>query len=241
MTKFLTLLALSAGLASAAPLTLNLTLLDGDKPFLYHTPVTLANGQALTVNEVKLYISNVALVKADGTEVPVAGLNLAKLLKGTPPQNIQIFKGDAPEGEYRGVRFDVGVPRELNHLDATTAKSPLSIEDGMFWAWNSGYIFLSVHGKTTVSGADKDVALHVGGDNHRITVNLTDLQKPGTNLTLTTKGADVPVTLNLAALLAKGLDGAAWDLTNPAYQQVHMGPVADQLAKNANSAFGRGR
>lgn len=241
MKKLTCFLALLAGMASAAPLTLNLSLLDGEKPFFYHNPLTLKNGQALNVHEVKLYISNVALVKADGTEVPVPGLTLGKLKMGTPPQNIEIFKGDAPVGEYRGVRFDVGVPRDLNHQDATTAKSPLSVEDGMYWAWNSGYIFLGIHGKSSASGSEKDIALHVGGDNHRITVNLADLQKPGTNINVTDAGAQVPVTLNLAALLVTGMGGEAWDLSKPAYQQVHMGPVADQLAKNANSAFGRGK
>lgn len=241
MKKLLTLLALSAGLASAAPVTLTLSLLDGDKPFFYHNNLTLPNGGQLHVHEVKLYISNVALVKADGTEVPVPGLTLAKLQMGTPPQNIQIFRGDAPEGDYRGVIFDVGVPRDLNHQDATSAKAPLSVEDGMYWAWNSGYIFFGLHGTTSVNGADKDIALHIGGDNHRITVNLADLQKPGTAFKLDAKGTSIPVALNLQALLAKGVDGQPWDLSIPAYQQVHFGPVADQFAKNANSAFGLGK
>ena len=246
MKKMLCFLGLLAGTASAAPLTLSLSLLDGEKPFFYHAPLTLPNGQKLNVNEVKFYISNVALVKADGTEVPVPGLTLNKLKMGTSPQNIEIFRGDAPAGEYRGVRFNVGVPRDLNHQDATTARAPLSVEDGMYWAWNSGYIFLSIHGKTSASGSDKnigekDIALHVGGDNHRLVVNLADLQKPGTNMTVTDAGAQVPVTLNLAALLSVGVNGEPWDLSQPTYQQVHFGAVADQLAKNANSAFGRGK
>lgn len=240
-TSLMALAALSVSSAFAAPFTLNLTLMDGEKPFMYHNPLTLKNGQTLNINEVKLYVSSVALVKADGTEVPVSGINLAKLQKGTPPQNIEIFKGDAPAGEYRGVIFDVGVPRALNHQDATTARSPLSVEDGMYWAWNSGYIFMSVLGKTSASGSEKDVALHIGGDNHRITVNLADLQKPGTAIQVTDKGASVGVSLNLAALLAAGVNGEAWDLSQASYQQVHFGAVADQFAKNANSAFGRAK
>lgn len=239
MKRMISLLALLAGTATAAPLTLNLSLLDGDKPFFYHNALTLPGGQSVNVQDVRLYVSNVALIKADGTEVPVPGLTLAKLEKGTPPQNVEIFKGEAPEGEYRGVRFDVGLPREVNHRDATTARSPLSIEDGMYWAWNSGYIFFSVRGKTSVNGAEKDVVFHVGGDNHRLTVNLADLQKPGTALKVTPSGASVPVTLNLAGLFVRGVNGEAWDLIQPKYQQVHMGAVSDQLAFNAQSVFGK--
>lgn len=236
MMAFAALLAVTS--ASAAPLSINLTLMDGENPFFYHNPLKLPNGQSMTVSDVRLYISNVALVKADGSEVPVKGLSLGKLKMGTPPQNIEIFKGNAPLGEYKGIRFDVGLPRDVNHREATTAKAPLSIEDGMYWAWNSGYIFLSVHGKTSAAGGEKDVALHVGGDNHRLTVNLADLQKPGTEIKVSAQGASVPVTLNLAALLSKGVAAEAWDLSQARYQQVHFGPVADQLAANAQTAFG---
>lgn len=223
--------------AFAAPLSIQLTLTDGDNPFSYESPIELKNGQKLDIEEIKLYVSNVALVKNDGTEVPIQGLNLAVLNKNT--EHTDIFKGDAPIGNYRGLRFDIGVPRELNHKDATRAKSPLSIEDGMFWAWNSGYIFLSLKGKTAVvDNTSKDVALHVGGDNHRITVNLADLQKPK-SLKVTDKGAKVPVVFNLAALLSMGVNGESWDLSKAKYRQVHMGIVANQLAKNANSAFSK--
>lgn len=239
MKKIFLSLALLGGFASAAPLSLTLSVTDGTKPLV--GPLTLPSGGSLNVSEVKLYVSHVALIKADGREVLVRGLTLTKLSSQTGFQNVRIFMGNAPVGEYRGVRFDVGVPRDQNHLDATSAPSPLSIEDGMYWAWNSGYIFMSVLGKTSVAGSEKDVALHVGGDNHRVTVNLADLQKPSTALSVGPQGASVPVTLNLAALLSKGLDGAAWDFSQPQYQQVHMGKVADQLADNARSAFEAGK
>ncbi|ADY26092.1 hypothetical protein Deipr_0936 [Deinococcus proteolyticus MRP] len=234
MRHLLTLAALAAlSAATAAPLTLTLSLTDGEKPFLYHQPLTV-NGQALNVQDVRFYVSGVALVKDDGSEVPVEGLNLAKLNRGTPPRNIPIFQGDVPAGKYRGLRFDVGVPRELNHRDATTAPSPLSIEDGMYWAWNSGYIFFSLHGD--VDGTR--VAHHIGGDSHRITVDLADLQKPGTALNVGPAGLAVPLTLDLQKLYAAGAGGEGWDFRQPPYQQVHSGPVADQFFLNASRAFG---
>lgn len=235
MRKLFSLLALGAlAPASAAPLTLTLSLTDGGKPFFYHNPL-LVGQQSLDVKEVRFYVSNVALVRADGSEVPVEGLSLAELKKGTPPHNIAIFSGDAPRGDYRGLRFDVGVPRELNHRDATAAKSPLSIEDGMYWAWNSGYIFFSLHGEV---GGTK-VAHHMGGDSHRVTVDLADLQKPATALTVGAAGLTVPLNLDLQKLYVSGPRGEAWDFSKPQYQQVHFGAVADQFFLNASRAFSR--
>lgn len=234
MRNLLALLCLGAASAVAAPMTITLSLTDGKEPFFYHNPLTVGT-QTLNVNEVKFYVSDVALVRANGTEVRVPGLSLAHLKKGTPPQNIEIFRGQAPVGEYRGLRFNVGVPRDLNHKDATTAKSPLSVEDGMYWAWNSGYIFFTLTGTT----GDKKVANHVGGDSHRITVDLTDLQKPGTTLNLSKEGLSVPVQLDLQKLYAAGVSGQPWDFSQAAYQQVHFGPVADQFFINVSGAFSR--
>lgn len=40
--------------------------------------------------------------------------------------------------EYTRMRFTIGVPENLNHLDRTTAASPLNL-DGMTWSWAGGY------------------------------------------------------------------------------------------------------
>ncbi|MHA0036318.1 MbnP family protein [Deinococcus sp. PESE-13] len=235
MQKLVALLTTALlGSAAAAPLSLTLSLTDGQTPFLFDSALKVA-GQDLTVQEVKFYVSDVALVRADGTEVPVRGLSLAQLKKGTTPQNIEIFKGEAPAGTYRGLRFNVGVPRALNHADATTAKAPLSLEQGMYWAWNSGYIFFTLLGESN----GVKVANHVGGDSHRITVDLTDLQKPGTALRVAADGGlTVPVSLDLQKLYAAGV-GGAWDFSRAQYQQVHFGPVADQFYANVAGAFSR--
>lgn len=229
-------LGLGAALSSAAaaPLSVTLSLTDGDRPFAYHNPLKVGD-QELQVQELKFYVSEVALVRSDGSEVPLPGIRLATFKKGTPPQNIEIFRADAPPGDYRGLRLNIGVPRALNHQDAALAAAPLNIEQGMYWAWNSGYIFFSLHGEA----AGQNVATHIGGDNHRLTVDLSDLQKPGTALKVTDAGLSVPATLDLQKLYAAGVGGAPWDFSKPAYQQVHFGPVAAQLFLNASGAFRR--
>lgn len=235
MKKLLILSALTLGLAAAAPVTLTVNLTNGKDPFT--GKVTTSGGQTISMDTWKFYVSNVALVKADGSEQPVSGLNLVKLKAGDSFQNVVMFKGNAPAGEYKGVRFSIGVPRAVNHKDATTAKAPLSVDDGMFWAWNSGYIFSSFEGKTDLNGSALPVALHYGEDKNYSTISFADLQKNTMNMTLMNHGMTIPLNLDVAKLVSTGPNGEKFDLTQAKYQQAHFGAVSDQLRANLLSAF----
>ncbi len=67
-----------------------------------------------------------------------------------------------PAGEYTGVEFQLGLPFDLNHSDAssTDAAAPLN-NAAMFWNWQGGYKFLRLDMKT---GADASTAwnMHLG-------------------------------------------------------------------------------
>lgn len=65
--------------------------------------------------------------------------------------------GEAPARDYRGLRFKLGVPAELNHLDASIAPSPLNLTS-MFWSWNDGYKFLRLDADVGVLG----FSVHLG-------------------------------------------------------------------------------
>jgi uncharacterized repeat protein (TIGR04052 family) len=119
-----------------------------------------ADGATISFNDFRLYISNIHLITADGELVPfeleqdgiwqthnVALLDFEDRTAGcseigTPSYNGEIV-GTAPEGDYTGISFDLGVPFELNHIDATSAPSPLNIA-GLWWSWQGGYKFIRV-------------------------------------------------------------------------------------------------
>ncbi len=237
MRHLLLSLALCASSAVAAPLTVQFNLMNGAQPFAFDQPLTSSAGQPLKVTFWRAYLSHFALVQADGTEVPVPGVVLADFEAGGATQNVKVFAGDVPPGSYRGLRFDVGLPRDLNHQDASGQSAPLGVDSGMFWAWNPGYIFSRFEGEATVNGQVRPVALHMGEDQRRLTVNLADLQKPDTTLTMDAAGATVTVQADLARMMAQGVNGAPFDLSQATYQQVHGGPVADQLYLNLQGAF----
>lgn len=107
----------------------------------------------------RLFVSSANLIAADGTRVPVAleqdGAwqveNIALLdfedgtgscANGTPQVNTTL-RGTVPEGEYRGLEFEIGVPFDWNHGDPTTAPAPLNLT-AMFWNWRGGYKFVKI-------------------------------------------------------------------------------------------------
>ena len=225
----------------------------GDAPLelgkTYRTP----SGTEYVVEMVRFYASNVQLVKADGSSLNLAGVSLSsvmadapaagKLMDGgqvnnaTSSKGATFFKLQAPAGEYKGVRFEIGVPKDLNHRDASTMALPLGLESGMFWAWNPGYIFFRLEGKTIVDGKSQPWLLHMGTDNWRMNVNLFDLTTNKVKVAVTESGS-YTVNLNLAKLFEKGPNGqASWDLTNPAQRVMHGGPNVGQAYLNLLGAW----
>lgn len=134
----------------------------------------------VSFNDFRLYVSNIHLLTTDGEAVPVTleqdGLwqveNVALLdfedgtascseignaaLNGT-------IVGDVPAGDYTGLQFDMGVPFALNHLDVTTAESPLNIA-ALWWSWQGGYKFIRVDLMTHTGESDEAAPwnLHIG-------------------------------------------------------------------------------
>jgi uncharacterized repeat protein (TIGR04052 family) len=90
---------------------------------------------AVTLTQDKTWqVENVALLDFENATGPCRN--------GTVPTNASV-RGTVPAGQYTGVRFTLGVPFKLNHVDPTTAPAPLS-STAMFWTWQGGYKFLKM-------------------------------------------------------------------------------------------------
>lgn len=121
--------------------------------------VGLANS-TISFSDFRFYVSDVRLINAQGEEVPVMltqdGLwqvdDIALLdfenatgacgEAGTEAMNNKIV-GTVPSGSYNGIVFTLGLPFEQNHLDTTTAPSPLNVS-ALWWNWQFGYKFARV-------------------------------------------------------------------------------------------------
>ena len=128
-----------------------------------------SNGQTLKFSEVKYVITNVVLVKADGTKVPYHTEDLDKggfLINQADAASLAPVLNDIPEGDYKGIEFGLGVKKELNNL-SLQGKFPkfynltgsFKQKEIMHWEWANGYRFVKLEGwysNPTPPGKDKE-------------------------------------------------------------------------------------
>lgn len=117
-------------------------------------------GDSIQFSMLKYYITNVELEKVDGTFwKETESYHLVDLSKG------QLNKFDIkniPSGEYVGIKFKIGVDSTRNVSGAQ--EGALAIENGMFWTWNSGYIFIRAEGSSPkIKDNEGRFIYHVGG------------------------------------------------------------------------------
>lgn len=176
MIGLVALLVLTA-CRSAQPVTLTFRGMVGDKDFACGQSYTGLGTTAtrFTPADFRFYVSGMRLVDASNRQIPLvldedhvfqhAGVALLDFedktgpcADGTTAVN-RVIKGKAPEGTYTGLRFDIGLPADLNHQDASVAEPPLNVT-GMFWSWQTGYRFFRTEGATT--GMPNGYNAHVG-------------------------------------------------------------------------------
>ena len=115
-----------------------------------------SNGQTLKFSEVKYVITNVVLVKADGTKVPYHTEDLDKggfLINQADPASLAPVLNEIPSGDYKGIEFGLGVKKELNNLSLQD-KFPnfykltgsFKQKEIMHWEWANGYRFVKLEG-----------------------------------------------------------------------------------------------
>ena len=147
-----------AAMAGTTPITCTSSLTD--------LGTTSAQG---TLSDMRFYVSNVKLVKADGSTQALTldktddfnatkGSDTVTLIDledktgscaGTTAMNTSI-KGTVPAGDYVGVKMTLGVPFSMNHTDAAaeTTVTPAVINNavhpGMAWSWAGGRKFTKI-------------------------------------------------------------------------------------------------
>ncbi len=124
-------------------------------------------GEAYTISKFDYYISNIKLKKPGGTEYIVPQDNSYFLVKESDATTHKINLSDIPVGEYNQVSFTLGVDSLRCTADIskrTGALDPAAGGTGMYWTWNSGYIFLKMEGTSPVSAMpDQEIFYHIGG------------------------------------------------------------------------------
>lgn len=132
-----------------------------------------SNGQTLKFSEVKYVITNVVLVKADGTKVPYHTEDLDKggfLINQADAASLAPVLNDIPEGDYKGIEFGLGVKKELNNLKLQDKFPNFYRLTGEFkhsgimhWEWANGYRFVKLEGWYSNDTKSNDtLSIHIG-------------------------------------------------------------------------------
>lgn len=232
----------------------NTTIVLGSADSPAATTNTSASGQLHQFSELKYVISNIRLIKADGSEIPYNVNDLDKgatVIDQAKAATLNYVLSNIPVGEYKQIKFGLGVKQEINTLDqlrfpvfyATAGAN----DTKMHWEWGTGYRFtklegfygadhkeLSIHTGSTISGTNGDESTYKQGvDAYRdITLNLPSL---------VTVGKSVP-QINIRADFDKLLSGKTNTITlgaNNAVPNIHsaveMVKFVDNLGGNGSS------
>lgn len=145
----------------------NTTIVLGDATSSTATANTSAEGQIHHFSELKYVISNIRLIKADGGEIPYSINDLdngATVVDHSKPQTLDYVLTNIPVGEYRQIKFGLGVKPELNTLDEVRFPN-FYAEAGandtkMHWEWGTGYRFSKIEGFYDTD--NKEMSIHTG-------------------------------------------------------------------------------
>jgi len=176
---------------------------------------------AIVARDFRFYVHDIRLVKSDNTEVSltlnqdgtwqyqnVALLDFENGTGGcadttapTTATNSQV-KGTIPQSggvAFTKIKFRLGVPQNLNHLDVGTASAPLNLSS-LHWTWTAGYKFARLDFRT--SGGQYDTSA--------FNIHLGSVSCTGTAPNITCTYPNRPeITLNIPAAYQASLSALA--------------------------------
>lgn len=176
---FIVLVSISIALSSIAQeieaqfahFTLSLNHIVGERPLILENETYVNfSGEKFSVTTFNYFISNIILVRDNDEEYIVPQDDSYFLIKEDNPlsKEIELL---IPEGRYKTVKFMVGVDSLRSIADLSRRTGALDIAggmlEGMYWTWNSGYIFVKLEGNCDQVAVDrtgqKKFRYHIGG------------------------------------------------------------------------------
>ncbi|MES2419063.1 MAG: MbnP family protein [Bacteroidota bacterium] len=163
---------------------------------------TNANGDSFTVSVFKYYVSNLELTRTDGSVYRLPESYI--LVDAANPSTLINTLSTVPVGDYTKLSFIIGIDKERNVAGAQTGALDPAL--GMFWTWNSGYIFLKMEGASPQSTAvNHSLTFHIGGfaePNNTIKTFSVDLNPANPLRIRTDKNPQLHFKVNVAALFS---------------------------------------
>ncbi|WP_111307650.1 MbnP family protein [Confluentibacter sediminis] len=124
-------------------------------------------GQVHRFSELKYVISNIRLIKADGTEIPYNVNDLDKgatVVDQSKPASLNYVMSNIPSDEYKQIKFGLGVRNDLNTLNEASFPDFYAMaganDTEMMWEWGTGYRFTKIEGFYDTD--NKEMSIHTG-------------------------------------------------------------------------------
>ena len=154
--------------AATGTITLQFNHVFGKEDFEFKKQYTTAFGEKLSFSTLNYFISNISLTRKDGSIYTVPQDSSYFLVKHPDSLSHSIRLNNIPKGKYVAVTFTIGVDSVRNTLDISRRTGTLDVGGkarGMYWVWNSGYIFFKLEGKTVheIDSLQKRFQYHIGG------------------------------------------------------------------------------
>lgn len=113
---------------------------------------TNGSGEPFTVTTLNYYLSNFRFKRTDGTDYVVPQDSSYFLVKASDKASQLLTFRNIPVGKYAAVTFTIGVDSTRSVSDVSQRQGVLNpagsatAPNDMYWAWNSGYIFVKLEG-----------------------------------------------------------------------------------------------
>ncbi len=200
-----------------------------------------SHGEKVSFTLLNYFISNIQLTRVDGTVYAVPQDSSYFLVKQDVPQSHRL-QLSVPNGKYKSLSFIIGVDSLRSTQGADKRKGVLDVgaqARGMYWQWNSGYIFFKVEGKSPASpdSLKNSFYYHIGGYGGFDDKTLNNIR---------TRSIDFESTLHVSAkkspvvsiqVDAKRFFNAKTPLKVGEHPSIMWGPVSTQIADNYVGIF----
>lgn len=165
-----------------------------------------AKNEQFNISTFKYYVSNIKLTNTNGTVVTIPESYF--LIDESKSESKLITLNNIPIGDYTKIEYTIGVDYAKNFAGAQTgALDPIN---GMFWTWNSGYIFLKLEGSSPASNATNNtLTFHIGGvidPNNTIRTFSAEINTANPLRIRTDKKPDMHFIVNVASLFTGKTD-----------------------------------
>lgn len=193
------------------------------------------------IKKAKYIVSNIRLVKADGTEFTYPQDKSSFIIDEANANNageILVNLTDVPASDYKSIKFGIGVSQEqyLRGADGQGEFLAQAQDANMVWNWAAGYKFYVLEGNFTAPTIATSTAykIHMGShgstlDNYKeVTLDLPSTAKVRTDKT---------PQIHIMHMIAKVFDGSnTIDLSEQS--DIMIDPVrAPKISTNVNGSF----